>query len=107
MSLLSSVETSIDKYGVDVKLIDGDVEVRTKAFIEPLRYKNTLYIGGEYRSLKGTNKSLYVGKPAFDLKEGKTIVDESGIKYLVERAETYTVNGYKIYDWAILKCLWG
>lgn len=107
MSLLSSVETSIDKYGVDVKLIDGDVEVRTKAFIEPLRYKNTLYIGGEYRSLKGTNRSLYVGKPAFDLKEGKTIVDESGIKYLVERAETYTVSGDKIYHWAILKCLWG
>lgn len=107
MSVLSSVETSIDKYGVDVKLIDGDVEVRTKAFIEPLRYKKTLYIGGGYRSLKGTNRSLYVGKPAFDLKEGKTIVDESGIKYLVERAETYTVNGDKIYHWAILKCLWG
>lgn len=107
MSVLSSVETSIDRYGVDVKLIDGDVEVRTKAFIEPLRYKNTLYIGGEYRSLGGTDRTLYVGKPAFDLKEGKTIVDESGIKYLVERAETYTVNGYKIYDWAILKCLWG
>ena len=107
MSVLSSVETSIDKYGVDVKLIDGDAEVLTKAFIEPLRYKNTLYIGGEYRNLKGTDRSLYVGKPTFDLKEGKTIVDESGIKYLVERAETYTVNGYKIYDWAILKCLWG
>ena len=107
MSVLSSVETSIDRYGVDVKLIDGDAEVLTKAFIEPLRYKNTLYIGGEYRSLKGTDRSLYVGKPTFDLKEGKTIVDDSGIKYLVERAETYTVNGYKIYDWAILKCLWG
>ena len=107
MSLVSNIVGTINKYGRDVRLINGDTEILTGAFIEPLRYKNKIYIGGEYRNLKGTDRYLYVGKPKlFKLKEGETLIEESGIKYLVERTESYIVNDEVIYDWAIIKSLW-
>lgn len=103
MSFAENVAIEFDKYGQEVKIINGDDMHVTRAFIEPLRYHTKIYIGGEYRDLKGTGKYLYIGKPGFDLKEQTTVIKANGMRYLVIRVETYCVNDSKIYDWAILK----
>lgn len=106
MSLTESIAADCDKYGQKVKIINGEDVFVTNAFIEPLRYRNKIYIGGEYRALKGTDKYIYTGKTGlFDLKEKSTIIETKGLRYLVIRKETYWVNNSKIYDWAILELL--
>ena len=105
MSFAETIANEFDKYGQAVRIINGDDVFVTNAFVEPLRYRNTMYIGGEYRKLKGNDKYLYVGKPGFPLKEKITIIETNGTRCLVIRKETYWVKNSKIYDWAILKLL--
>ncbi len=103
MSFAKKVAGEIDRYGQEVKIINGKDVFVTRAFIEPLRYKHKLYVGGEYRDMKGIDKYVYIGKPGFDLKEQTTVIKADGMRYLVIRVETYCVNDFKIYDWAILE----
>lgn len=105
MSFAENIANEFDKYGQEVKIINGDDVFITRAFVEPLRYKNKIYIGGSYRALKGLDKYLYTGKPGFGLKEKETVIETDCARYLVIRTETYCVNDSKIYDWAILKSL--
>lgn len=108
MSFVENIANEFDRYGQEVKIINGENVNITRAFIEPLRYHTKIYIGGEYRDLKGTDKYLYTGKPGVNLKENLTVVESSyGDKYRVIRSETYYVNDCKIYDWAILEPLKG
>ena len=46
MSLMSCVDSEILRYGSQVTIISGEERVQTRAFVEPLRYRNKIYIGG-------------------------------------------------------------
>ena len=104
MALLSSVGAMIDRYGNSVNVINGGINVKTRAFVQPLRYKNKIYIGGRYHPLGGYNneKYLYIGKPSVGLNEDVTIVECAGERYVVKRAELYRVSDSAVYAWAIL-----
>ena len=95
---------SIQTYGEDVTVINDDNKVSTRAFVEPLRYRNKIYIGGEYRTLgmKHSEKYLYVGVPDVTLVENKTIIKRKDNEYLVKRVERYYVKEQIAYTWAIL-----
>ena len=101
---MPSVIKSIQTYGEDIAVINDDDMVSTRAFIEPLRYRNVIYIGGEYRNLdmKCSEKYLYVGIPDIPLVENKTIIERKDEKYLVKRVEKYYVKEQVAYTWAIL-----
>ena len=51
MSLMGAVSNSIAKFGGDVEITQGSSSVRTRAIVEPLRYRNKIYIGGEQRKI--------------------------------------------------------
>lgn len=95
---------SIQIYGEDIAVINDDDTVLTRAFIEPLRYRNKIYIGGGYRTLgvKHSEKYLYVGIPDITLVENKTIVKRKNNEYLVKRVERYYVGEQIAYTWGIL-----
>ena len=95
---------SIQIYGEDITVINDDDTVLTRAFIEPLRYRNKIYIGGGYRTLgvKHSEKYLYVGIPDITLVENKTIVKRKNNEYLVKRVERYYVGEQIAYTWGIL-----
>lgn len=101
---MPSVIKSIQTYGEDIAVINDDDTVSTRAFIEPLRYRNKIYIGGGYRTLgmKYSEKYLYVGIPDITLVENKTIVKRKDNEYLVKRVERYYVGEQIAYTWAIL-----
>lgn len=108
MSISDVVSSSIQRYGQDVTIYSGDDAVATRAFIEPLRYRTRLYIGGDYRQL-GTanrNKYLYVGNPNYPLEEYHSIIESGGIKYRPIRCEEYIVDNKCVYIWAILKTVY-
>ena len=56
MSIFSLVAKMICQYGCDVKIINEDESIHGKAFVQPLRYKNRVYVGGRYHTL-GLNKT--------------------------------------------------
>ena len=43
MGMLNSVTAMIDRYGNSVTVKNGGINVKTRAFVEPLRYKNRIY----------------------------------------------------------------
>ena len=104
MSIFNCIGETIKKYGSTVKVKNGTQSINTKAFVEPLRYKNKIYIGGQCRSL-GFYKSeryLYVGPAEHALTAESSVIETQGAKYIVKRSETYCVKDSPIYEWAIL-----
>ena len=104
MGMLNSVTAMIDRYGNSVTVKNGGINVKTRAFVEPLRYKNKIYIGGRYHPLGGydNEKYLYIGKPSIALGEEATVVECAGESYVVKRAELYRVSDTPVYARAIL-----
>ena len=104
LNVMPSVIKSIQTYGEDITVINDDNKVSTRAFVEPLRYRNKIYIAGEYRTLgmKYSEKYLYIGIPDITLVENKTIVKRKNNEYLVKRVERYYVGEQIAYTWGIL-----
>ena len=104
MSILGSVKETIKRYGNSVVISEDGKTNNAKAFIEPLRYKNRVYVGGKYRLLgvDRDEKYLYVGFAEIPLREHCSVIEMKGSKYIVKRCETYYVKDYPIYVWAIL-----
>lgn len=81
---------------------------RFKAFIQPLRYKNKLYLRGRYTEV-GKNKEdyyLYIGPPDIDISAVDGLSSRlfaSEAEYLVYRTENHYVGEQEIYQWAIIR----
>lgn len=105
MSIFNSVGETIKKYGSNVSITNDGQGVGAKAFVEPLRYKNKVYIGGEYHLLGCFKKEkyLFVGTPETTLDENSTVIEANGDKYIVKRCEKYYVKDIPVYVWAILQ----
>lgn len=104
MGIFNSVGETIKRYGCSISIKNGEEYVNTKAFIEPLRYKNKVYVGGEYHhlGLRKTEKYLYIGPAEYELFEDRSVIEMNNSKYIVKRCETYYVKDCPIYVWAIL-----
>ncbi len=104
MRLIDSVAVAVQKYGDSIKIINGELVTLTRAFIEPLRYKNKIYIGGRKHTLGNYNNEKYlcIAKPSDKLVEDESVIECGDDKYIVKRCETYRVSDIPVYVWAIL-----
>ena len=104
MSLITAVSDSISRLGGEVSITADDHSVSARAIVEPLRYRNKIYIGGEYRPLGVAirEKYLYIGRPAYRLHENRSVIEAHGERYLVKRSETFFVRDLPVYEWAIM-----
>ena len=102
----NTINSSIDKYGsiIQIEYADGNT-VSSKAFVEPLRYRHKMYIGGKERDLDSLKhikkKYLYVGQPNAELHKGDTVIQQDS-EFSVETVEKYTHEDKVMYIWAIL-----
>ncbi len=99
--------SAIYRYGEKIKILSGDSsEIETKAFIEPLRYRNRLYIGGSQLPdgyLDGGRHFLLICPKKADLTLRDTVIlRSSGEKYVVKRADDMVFAGKTLYVWAVL-----
>ncbi len=99
----------IEKYGQDARLIDNQTGqfVDYKAMVQPLRYKNKLYLRGTFTEL-GRNQQdyyLYMGPGDIDISDvdsgAKTLL-VGGVSYVVDRMEKHYLANWLIYHWAII-----
>lgn len=104
MSIINSVGATISRYGSEVTIRQDGDSISARAFVEPLRYRNRIYIGGQYHILgqHRRQKYLYIGSASHPLRENACVIEAHGSKYIVKRSETYYVKDYPVYEWAIL-----
>ena len=108
LDLCSITSKNIDLYGSKVTLEIDNVKYKTKAFVQPLRYKNKMYVDGYFLAqgyLDGGHY-LYIGKADFkftDPIENNIItLDNSLIQFIVKRFEVFQICDKDIYIWAII-----
>ena len=103
------IEKMLDTYGRAVEFNTADTAKSYKAFIQPLRYKNKMYLDGVYTQIGFNSQGhyLYIGPPDPDLTacaDGAFLLSD-GIKYQIDRAEK-VYNGNRVfYIWAIIRTI--
>lgn len=108
MSIAFSIYDIINRYGNEVAVSDGALDLgTTKAFIQPLRYKNKMYIDGNFLPGGYNNGKhyLYIGLPEIRIDrefENIVITTEQDKEYIVKQAELYSFAHTPVYIWAIL-----
>lgn len=94
---------------VRVLVIENTDSTRTapfKGFIQPLRYKNKMYLYGVNTEIGYNSQGyyLYIGPPEHDLtlNEDALIID-GDIKYQIDRAEKIKLGEEVLYVWAVVR----
>lgn len=82
----------------------GGSKTKGYAVIEPLRYKNKMYVEMQPTELGKTNDGCYkyLGPYDVDFSAGDTI-KYMGKDYVVQRVETVCFGKNPIYNWAVLR----
>lgn len=96
------------EYGKDMKIVfsDNSETPSFKAFIQPLRYKNKMYLYGVNTEIGYNSQGyyLYIGPPEYDLtKDLDSIIHSNNVKYMIDRSEKVEFKGEIIYVWAIIR----
>ncbi|MDR3313151.1 MAG: hypothetical protein LBS96_01695 [Oscillospiraceae bacterium] len=108
---MKEIRQIMQRYGrpVRLRLPDGWQSETFGAFIQPLRYKNKMYLGGVNTRI-GFNREgyyLYLGPPEHDLNLlGREASIECGEeRYTVDRAETVHCGAEASHVWAIIRSI--
>ncbi len=88
---------------------DGTEKSAFKALIQPLRYKNKMYLDGIYTEIGFNSQGhyLYLGPPEPDLctlAAGEHLRAD-GVNYQIDRAEKVYQNDKVFYIWAIIRTI--
>ncbi len=105
-----NINKFMDLYGRSVCLTDGDAWTSETfhAFIQPLRYKNKMYLYGIDTQI-GFNAQghyLYIGPPEHDLtavQDSDFMIESGDVRYRIDRAEKVYCGESVFYVWAIIR----
>ena len=80
---------------------------RSGGFIQPLRYKNKMYLNG-VNTVIGFNSQghyLYIGPPDHDVSrlDSEQWIESNSQKFTVDRSEKVYFKNEVIYVWAIIR----
>ena len=103
------VDSIFLKYGREVTLTDGSKTESGKALIQPLRYKNKMYLDGVYTEIgfNSQGRYLYIGPPVPDLTlaSDSAKVTSGSTSYRIDRAERVYNGNEVFYIWAIIRTI--
>lgn len=104
------IDKLLKKAGTDAAFIDNATAttVNFYAVVEPLRYKNKIYLRGTYTEIGRNHQDfyLYIGPPDVDISDTDSITKVliiNGVSYVVDRAENHAMGNKNIYMWAIIR----
>lgn len=107
--MLQKRRINFKRYGESVFITDGGGTFRTfSAFIQPLTYKNKMYMSGNYNEIGHYNENycLYIGPPEVifeNFSDDAKLNTADGRKYRIIRSERISVSGKPFYVWAVIK----
>lgn len=106
MDFQKEVLTLLEAIGERATVTVGEKEYSINAIIQPMRYKNKLYIEQERTELgfRDTECFLYLGPAEPDLAglESDTVINSRDRVYNVSRADRISLKGITQYIWAVL-----
>ncbi len=105
MSIYTSVFNELKKYGERVTVTTEEGKTSFTGVLEPLLYKNKLYLGGKQlpQGLFDCGNYLLICHGGVKLPVfGTAFVEAQGKKFVLKRSETVTVSSKPVYVWAVL-----
>lgn len=109
MSLKYALDRIIEKYGMPVTAHCSGGSFDTYAFIQPLRYKNKMYLDLNMDRLGKVDDGcyLYIGKAdvPLEFRYNQAEITSPLGRFVVARAETVSVGSSAVYVWAVLNPL--
>ena len=99
------VDAMICRFGEEITLTSQGKKRRAKAVIQPLLYKNKMYIDGDVTSLGITDSGRYlmIGQRVLkDTDWHNAVISDRLRTYTVSRAEIITCGKEDLYIWAVL-----
>ncbi len=108
MNPSEQIRRELEKCGETVCLgwEDGRRGAQYRALIEPLRYKNKMYLEGTQTpiGLNARGYYLYIGPADQEVEAGDGIFLIRGSRrYEIDRAECVVYRGQTVYRWAVLR----
>lgn len=96
-----------DKHGIDMSLIDKSGEVKFKAFLQPLRYKNKIYIDGNVTELRyeNTRRFLLISPVEVDVSGAdghESYLSDGKRVYSINHSELVSLGNRPSYRWSII-----
>jgi hypothetical protein len=110
---LAAVNAILSKYGRDTRIKDttGWSTKSFRAFIQPLRYKNKMYLEGTPTEIGVIDSGyyLYIGPPehSFEHLPSGYYIESAGKRFLVDRFEKIYKGNSVFYIWAVIKDMEG
>lgn len=105
-----NINDVINKFGSTVYLSHpgGWISINYNAFIQPLRYKNKLYVTGDFTPIGRNTQDLYlyIGPKNHDITKSSDtyrIHDSFDNTYIIDRAEKIIFKDEVMYIWAIIR----
>ena len=90
-----------------LRLPDGQASGTFYGFIQPLRYKNKMYLAGVNTRIGYNSEGhyLYIGPPEYDLTVAgaDTLLSAGGVDYRIDRTEKVYRGAEVFYIWAIVR----
>lgn len=99
----------LNRYGRKCEIVPfgSERKIYVKALINPLLYKNRLYVGGKYLpdGFYDGGHYLYIGDPRVSLNKfpvGSTL-KVGTTTYIIKHTEEYYIDEKPLYCWAVLQ----
>lgn len=107
MKIEKRIRSLFDEYGIKVNLIGPSGEHEYRCLIQPMRYKNKMFIDSQYTKVGIVDEScfLYLGPPEHELTEliGTQLYDEFGRSFSCVKTEKIFFGNTPMYTWAVLR----
>lgn len=103
------LKSNLKRYGQSVYLTDTNWSSEVySALVEPLRYKNKMYMIGNFTEIGhyGESYYLYIGPPEKilgNLSSNALLHTADNRKYNIFRTEVVKYSGKSLYVWAIIR----
>lgn len=102
--------SKIFKHGTTVFLTtnDGWKSEYFNAYIQPIRYKNKVYLEGNYTEIgiNGNNVFIYLGPANHDFTadlQNFRISDLQNRRFIIDKAEKVALDDKVLYIWAVIR----
>lgn len=105
MSIYQSVLTELRRFGEKITVTTEAGSFVTKGILQPLLYKNKMYVGGKHipDGYFDTGHYLLICTPDVDIPVlGTAFFEHNGKRFVLKRSETVRINSTALYSWAVV-----
>lgn len=104
MDLKKKIDSLLEKHGRKIEIFFDETPIDTFALIQPLRYKNKMYLELERSEIgiKDNTCFLYIGPAEYDLRDSNVTIRCEDGSFSVSRADMIYFGNTPSYVWAVL-----